>query len=156
MKKEALFAAGCFWGIQDTFDKLEGVTLTEVGYTGGRKEKPSYEDVCAHGTGHTEAVRVEFDDEKISLEQLLDAFWKMHDPTQINRQGPDVGDQYRSAIFYKDVAQKELAERSKQDLDSSKKFDKPIATEITEAGAWWPAENEHQKYFEKHPGKKIC
>ena len=156
MKKEAIFAAGCFWGIQDTLDKLKGVTLTEAGYTGGHKEHPSYEDVCTENTGHAESVRVEFDDEQITYEKLLGAFWNMHDLTQMNRQGPDVGSQYRSAIFYKDDAQKQIAETSKQNITDSKKLDKEVVTEITQASAWWPAEDYHQKYFEKHPGKKIC
>lgn len=156
MKKEAIFAAGCFWGIQDTFDMLTGVTKTEVGYTGGHQDNPSYEDVCTGTTGHAESVRVEYDDERISYKELLEAFWKMHDPTQMNRQGPDVGSQYRSAIFYKDASEKEVAERSKATLDRSEKYKKPVVTEIVEAGPWWPAEDYHQKYFEKHPGKKIC
>lgn len=156
MKKEAIFAAGCFWGIQDAFDKLPGVLKTEVGYTGGHTENPSYEDVCSHTTGHAEAVRVEYDDEKTSFGKLLDAFWKMHDPTQVNRQGPDVGDNYRSAVFYEDEGQKEEAEASKKALDASGEHSEPVATEITKAGAWWPAEDYHQHYYEKNPGRKIC
>lgn len=156
MKKEAIFAAGCFWGIQDAFDKLVGVTKTEVGYTGGHKENPTYEDVCSHTTGHAEAVRVEYDDEQTTYGKLLEAFWKMHDPTQKDRQGPDVGAQYRSAIFYKDDEQKKEAEESKHALEASGEHKNPIATEITEARAWWPAEDYHQHYYGKNPGRKIC
>lgn len=156
MTREAIFAAGCFWGVQDAFDRLPGVLKTEVGYTGGHTENPSYEDVCSHTTGHAEAVRVEFDDENISFKDLLETFWKVHDPTQVNRQGPDIGDNYRSAVFYKDSAQKEEAEAAKKALDASGKLDKPVATEITEATAWWPAEDYHQHYYEKNPGRKIC
>ena len=145
---KAIFAAGCFWHIQATFDGLKGVVKTEVGYTGGGVEKPTYKDVCSDETGHAEAVLVEFDPSKISYEELLAAFWKMHDPTQMNRQGPDVGTQYRSVIFYLDDKQKKTAEKSKAELQ--KKFSKKVVTEIVPAGGFYRAEEYHQDYYKKH------
>src|SRR5689334_7757221 len=138
MKQEtAILAAGCFWGVQFYFDQVPGVIETEVGYIGGHTDNPSYEQVCGHGTGHAEATKITFDPEKISYKSLLKQFFRMHDPTQLNRQGPDVGDQYRSAIFYLDDKQKAAAE--KEILDESSNFDKPIATSVEKAGKWWPA-----------------
>ncbi|MBU1164451.1 peptide-methionine (S)-S-oxide reductase MsrA [Patescibacteria group bacterium] len=149
----ATFAAGCFWGIQDSFDQLDGVVETTVGYTGGKTEDPNYEQVCSDTTGHAEAVQVKFDPEVISYEELLNNFWKMHNPTQMHRQGSDVGSQYRSTIFYHDDTQKDKAEKSKQDHQSE--FDNNIVTEITKATKFYPAEEYHQKYFKK-TGKKVC
>lgn len=151
MKKleKATFAAGCFWGIQAAFDKFKGVIKTTVGYTGGHFNNPSYEDVCSDTTGHAEAIEIEYDPKIISYEKLLEIFWKIHNPTQVNRQGPDIGEQYRSAIFYYNEKQKKLAEKSKE--KESKKYNKPIATEITKASKFYPAENYHQKYYLRHP-----
>ena len=149
MSQTATFAAGCFWGVEATFRAVEGVTSTVVGYTGGTLDNPTYEDVCGKGTGHAEAVQVEFDPAVISYEQLLDVFWNAHDPTTLNRQGPDVGTQYRSAVFYHDAAQREAAEASKQALQGSGKYRDPVVTEITPAATFWRAEEYHQQYFEK-------
>jgi len=151
--EQAIFAAGCFWGVQFYFDQIPGVVKTTVGYTGGHTENPTYEQVCTHGTGHAEVTLVEFDPEKISFETLVKQFFRMHDPTQLNRQGPDVGDQYRSAIFYFNDGQKEIAEKVKKDLRTN--FDKPIVTEITKATKFYPAEDYHQKYTEK-TGQGMC
>lgn len=150
-----MFGAGCFWGIQYNFDKLEGVLETKVGYSGGHTESPSYKDVCSDTTGHAEVVHLKFDPDKISYESILKAFWEMHDPTTLNRQGPDVGSQYRSIIFYYDDIQKKLAEESKENLDKSGKYSNKIITEISKAGNFWLAEEYHQKYSEK-TGLKIC
>jgi len=151
--EQTIFAAGCFWGVQFYFDQVPGVVKTTVGYTGGHTENPTYEQVCTHGTGHAEVTLVEFDPEKISFETLVKQFFRMHDPTQLNRQGPDVGDQYRSAIFYFNDEQKEIAEKVKKDLQPN--FDKPIVTEITKATKFYPAEDYHQKYTEK-TGQGMC
>ena len=148
----ATFAAGCFWGVQYAFDQLKGVT-TRVGYTGGTVKNPSYELVCTDKTGHAEAVEVVYDPKKVSYEQSLDAFWKCHDPTQHNRQGPDIGYQYRSGIFYHSEEQKKLALASKAAIE--KKLGKPVATEVTAAKEFYPAEEYHQKYFEK-TGRRVC
>ena len=153
MKTEkAIFAAGCFWGIQAAFDEVKGVVKTTVGYTGGTTKKPSYEDVCTDATGHAEAVMVEFDPTKVSYGRLLDTFWKIHDPTQFNKQGPDVGTQYRSAIFYYGEKQKDAAEKSLKNVQ--KKLKRPIATQIVEAKEFYPAEEYHQKYMENR--KSSC
>ena len=149
----AIFAAGCFWGVQFYFDQVPGVKETLVGYTGGHTEKLTYEDVCSHITGHAEAVKITFDTSEVTYETLLKQFFKMHDPTQLNRQGPDVGDSYRTAIFYTSDKQKELAEKVKE--ESSDKFDKPVVTEITEASEFWPAEDYHQKFAER-TGRGMC
>lgn len=154
--KQATFAAGCFWGVEDAFAKLPGVTATEAGYTGGSVERPTYEQVCDGETGHAEAVRVTFDPAVISYKELLDAFFEMHDPTQVDRQGPDIGRQYRSAIFFHDDAQKAEAEAAKKALETSGRYGRPVATEIVPAGPWWRAEEYHQKYYEKNPGRRIC
>ena len=155
MKETATFAAGCFWGIEAAFRKLKGVLSTTVGYTGGHYENPSYKDVCSGTTGHAEAVLVEFDSSKISYSNLLKVFWSIHDPTLVNRQGPDVGTQYRSAIFYHSSQQKAQAEASKIKLEKSGKLMKPIATEIAAAGRFYHAEEYHQRYLEKQ-GMQVC
>jgi peptide-methionine (S)-S-oxide reductase len=151
--QQAIFAAGCFWGVQFYFDQVPGVTKTTVGYTGGHTENPSYEAVCTHTTGHAEAVLLEFEPEKVSYETLVRQFFRMHDPTQLNRQGPDVGDSYRTAIFYFDDAQKEIAEKIKKEIQPN--FKQPIATEITKASKFWPAEDYHQKFTER-TGRGMC
>jgi methionine-S-sulfoxide reductase len=151
--EQAIFAAGCFWGVQYYFDQVPGVTQTVVGYTGGTIENPTYEDVLTHTTGHAEAVWIEYDAEKVTYETLVRQFFRMHDPTQLNRQGPDVGDNYRSAIFYTTDEQKVVAERIKEELQV--KLDKKIVTEIVEAGPFYRAEEYHQKYAEK-TGRGIC
>lgn len=153
-EKTATFAAGCFWGPEARFRALEGVLDAQVGYTGGTVDNPDYRSVCAGNTGHAEAVRLTYDPERISYEALLEAFWAMHDPTQRNRQGPDVGSQYRSAIFTHDAEQREAAERSKRELNDSGRFDAPIATEILPAERFWRAEEYHQRYLEKHG--RLC
>ncbi|MCS3924873.1 peptide-methionine (S)-S-oxide reductase MsrA [Methanosalsum natronophilum] len=147
--KKATFAAGCFWGVESAFRKLDGVLNTCVGYTGGKTTKPGYTEVCTGNTGHAEAVEIQFDPEIISYEQLLNIFWTIHDPTQLNRQGPDLGTQYRSAIFYHDGEQKQQAIKSKIKIESSKKYINPIVTEIVSATDFYPAEEYHQQYFEK-------
>jgi peptide-methionine (S)-S-oxide reductase len=153
---QATFAAGCFWGVEAVFKALEGVVSVEVGYTGGNTENPSYELVCTGQTGHAEAVHIEFDPETISFEDLLETFWSSHDPTTLDRQGPDVGSQYRSAIFYNDERQKAAAEKSIAVLDAAGRFDSPIVTEVQTAGKFWPAEDYHQDYFAKNPGAAFC
>jgi peptide-methionine (S)-S-oxide reductase len=155
MIETATFAAGCFWGIEAAFRNVPGVTDATVGYSGGRTANPTYKDVCTDETGHAEVVQVTFDPSKLSYEQLLDAFWQMHDPTQVNRQGPDFGSQYRSAIFFHSPEQKATAEKSKLALQASGKFRKPIATEITPAGTFYRAEDYHQRYLEKR-GAASC
>jgi peptide-methionine (S)-S-oxide reductase len=152
---KATFAAGCFWGVEETFRKLPGVTATAVGYMGGQLANPTYEDVCTDATGHAEVVHVEYDPAKITYEQLLDVFWNNHDPTQLNRQGPDVGKQYRSAVFYHTPEQKAAAEASKAALQASGRFRRPVVTEITAAEPFWRAEDYHQRYLQKR-GKDSC
>jgi peptide-methionine (S)-S-oxide reductase len=147
---KATFAAGCFWHVEDLFRKTKGVKSTKVGYIGGNLSNPTYEEVCTDRTGHAEAVEVDYDPDEISYEELLDVFWNNHDPTSLNRQGPDVGIQYRSSIFFHDESQKEIAQKSKEDLESSGKFPKKIVTEITPAPEFYKAEEYHQKYFQKH------
>ncbi|WP_428408044.1 peptide-methionine (S)-S-oxide reductase MsrA [Hyphococcus sp.] len=152
MTETAVFAAGCFWGVEQVFRDTDGVTATEVGYTGGRTENPTYKEVCAKGTGHAEAVKIDFDPAIVSYEKLLDIFWASHDPTQVNRQGPDVGDQYRTAIFTLNEKQREAAEKSRAAEDASGRYPRPIATKIEPLGPWWRAEEYHQQYFEKNGG----
>ena len=147
---KATFAAGCFWGVEAAFSDVEGVLSTTVGYTGGTLENPTYEQVCTGETGHAEAVALEFDPSRIAYEQLLDFFWRIHDPTTLNRQGPDVGHQYRSVIFYHDEEQKKAALTSKANLEKSGAYEHPIVTEIVPAAVFYPAEEYHQRYFEKH------
>lgn len=145
--EKAVFAAGCFWGVQFYFDQVPGVVKTTVGYTGGHIENPTYEQVCAHTTGHAEAVLVEFDSEKVSYGTLCRQFFRMHDPTQLNRQGPDVGDNYRSAIFYFNQDQRQAAEEARD--EAQVKSDKPIVTQIEPATRFYNAEDYHQKYAER-------
>ncbi|MHC4548387.1 MAG: peptide-methionine (S)-S-oxide reductase MsrA [Planctomycetota bacterium] len=149
----ATFAAGCFWGVEAEFRKVEGVVQTEVGYTGGDFANPTYPEVCSGRTGHAEAVRVEFDPGTVSYEQLLELFWAMHDPTQLNRQGPDVGTQYRSAVFVNDAAQEAAAKGSRENAQLGS--NRPLVTEIGPAGDWWPAEEYHQRYLAKR-GQDSC
>ena len=153
MENKATFGAGCFWGVEASFRQLEGVTGTRVGYAGGRTESPTYEDVCSHATGHAEVVEVTFDPERISYGELLDVFWRKHDPTQLNRQGWDVGDQYRSAIFVHDEEQRAEAEASK--AREQEHHSRPVVTEITDAPEFYEAEDYHQQYLEKR-GQSTC
>lgn len=153
--RKASFAAGCFWGVEDSFRNLGGVVDTKVGYMGGTFENPSYKDVCSGKTGHAETVEVTYDPSIISYNKLLDVFWKIHDPTTPNRQGPDVGNQYRSVIFYHTPMQKKIAEASKKKLQNSGRYNNGIVTEIVPASKFWPAEEYHQRYIEKR-GRKFC
>ena len=156
MKMEkATFGAGCFWGVEGTFRQIPGVIDTAAGYLGGRLDNPSYEDVCTDQTGHAEVVQVTFDPAKVSYEQLLNVFWEMHDPTTLNRQGPDIGTQYRSAIFFHSPQQEATARKSKAELEASGKFRRPIVTEITPASTFYRAEEYHQRYLEKR-GLSHC
>lgn len=148
----ATFAAGCFWGVEETFRNVPGVIATEAGFTGGTGDEPSYPLVCTGVTGHAEAVKVTYDPAKVSYEKLLDVFWSCHDPTQRNRQGPDVGTQYRSAIFFHSREQERTARASLEALERSGRFDHSIATQIVPAAAFWRAEEEHQQYARKHSG----
>ena len=147
MTETAIFGAGCFWGVEAAFRRVEGVIETAVGYAGGQTAEPGYYDVCSGQTGHAEVVRVVFDPERVSYEQMLELFWQVHDPTQVNRQGPDIGTQYRTVIFYGSEAQKEAAEASKEKLVAA---GHPIATLIEPAAEFWMAEDYHQQYFEKN------
>jgi peptide-methionine (S)-S-oxide reductase len=149
----ATFGAGCFWGVEIAFRNVPGVTDTAVGYEGGTLPNPTYEDVCSHTTGHAEVVHVEFDSEEVSYEELLDVFWDVHDPTQVNRQGPDIGDNYRSVIFFHSPEQQEQALESKARVQG--RFERPIATEITPASDFWRAEEYHQQYLVKR-GRATC
>ena len=153
--QKATFAAGCFWGVEAAFRQVDGIVETTVGYTGGQLQQPSYEQVCSGATGHAEAVEVEFDPAKVSYEQLLDVFWQCHNPTQLNCQGPDVGTQYRSAVFYHNSEQQTVAGESKRKLEQSGQYNQPIVTEITAASAYFPAEEYHQQYLEKR-GQSSC
>ena len=147
--EKAIFAAGCFWGVEAAFRQINGVKSTQVGYTGGSVENPSYELVCTGRTGHAEAVEVTYDPSVVSYERLLDAFWETHDPTTLNRQGPDIGAQYRSAIFFLTPEQERAAQTSKEEMNRSGKFRREIVTEITPASEFYRAEEYHQQYFEK-------
>ena len=147
--EKATFAAGCFWGVEAAFRQVKGVVSTSVGYTGGSFDDPTYEDVCSGRTGHAETVEVEYDPSKVSYEELLTVFWDSHDPTTLNRQGPDVGTQYRSAIFFHTPEQGSAAIASKEKLQRSGRYKKPIVTEITPASQFYRAEDYHQQYFEK-------
>jgi peptide-methionine (S)-S-oxide reductase len=153
--EKATFGAGCFWHVEEAFRHLKGVTSTTVGYMGGTLKNPTYEDVCTDKTGHAEIVEITYYPEKISYEELLNVFWDIHDPTTKNRQGPDVGTQYRSVIFYHTLEQKTIAETSKKNLEQSKKYKKKIMTEITKATTFYPAEDYHQQYLAKH-GLAAC
>ncbi|HZS89116.1 MAG TPA: peptide-methionine (S)-S-oxide reductase MsrA [Chloroflexota bacterium] len=152
---KATFAAGCFWGVEAEFRRVDGVTATRVGYTGGTLENPTYRDVCSDRTGHAEAVEVTYDPDRVSYDDLLNVFWENHDPTQLNRQGPDYGSQYRSAIFYHDPEQEAAARASKERLERSGKFRRPIVTEIVPATTFYQAEDYHQQYLEKR-GLATC
>lgn len=154
--KQATFGAGCFWGVEAAFRKVPGVVATEVGYAGGHTKDPTYEDVCSHTSGHAEVVRVTYDPAKVSYPELLDAFWTCHNPTTLNRQGPDVGSNYRSAIFFHDAEQEKLARESMKEVEASGVFKKPIVTEIAPAGPFYAAEDYHQQYFEKHGLLESC
>lgn len=151
----ATFAAGCFWGVEAAFREVPGVISTQVGYTGGHTKNPTYREVCGHGTGHAEAVEVTYDPERVSYDELLKVFWENHDPTQLNRQGPDVGDQYRSAIFFHSPEQEQAAKASKDDFERSGGYRRPIVTQIVEAPEFYRAEEYHQQYLEKR-GLATC
>jgi peptide-methionine (S)-S-oxide reductase len=153
--EKATFGAGCFWGVEATFRQIEGVKATAVGYAGGALENPTYEQVCTDRTGHAEVVEVEYDPERVSYERLLDVFWENHDPTTLDRQGPDIGRQYRSAIFFHTPEQERLALASKAALAASGKHRRPIVTEITPASTFYRAEEYHQQYLEKR-GLSSC
>jgi peptide-methionine (S)-S-oxide reductase len=153
--EKATFGAGCFWHVQEAFRHLKGVTSTTVGYMGGTLKNPTYEDVCTDKTGHAEVVEILYHPETISYEDLLNVFWDIHDPTTQNRQGPDIGTQYRSVIFYHTLEQKTMAESSKKNLEQSRKYKKKIVTEITETTPFYPAEEYHQQYLAKH-GLTAC
>jgi peptide-methionine (S)-S-oxide reductase len=148
--EKATFAAGCFWGVEDEFRKVPGVLNATVGYSGGRTQNPTYKDVCSGTTGHAEVCQVEFDPQKTSFENLVNLFFNMHDPTTLNRQGPDVGSQYRSAIYYHDETQRTEAEKIKEHLEKEGKFKRAIVTEVKAASDFYPAEEYHQKYFQKN------
>ena len=152
---KAIFAAGCFWGVEATFRQLPGVISTRVGYTGGQHANPTYKDVCTDRTGHAEAVEVEYDPSRLSYEKLLDVFWENHDPTQLNRQGPDWGTQYRSAIFFTSPEQEAAARASKERLEKSGRYNQPIVTQIVPASTFYEAEDYHQQYLEKR-GLASC
>jgi len=153
--QKAIFAAGCFWGVEANFRKVEGVISTRVGYTGGSFSEPTYKDVCSHKTGHAEAIEIAFDPSKVTYDELLDVFWSTHDPTTLNRQGPDIGTQYRSVIFYINSEQKEKALNSKTRLEASKHYKRAIVTQIVSASDFWEAEEYHQQYVEKRKNKNF-
>ena len=155
MTEYATFGAGCFWGVEAAYRQIKGVVSTTAGYEGGRTQNPTYRDVCTHTTGHAEVVRVEYDPERVSYDTLLGVFWENHDPTQLNRQGPDVGDQYRSVIFYHTPEQQAAALASKERLEQAHTFRKPIVTQIVPAETFYPAEEYHQQYLEKR-GLSTC
>lgn len=150
---KAMFGAGCFWGVETAFRKITGVMDVIVGYSGGLLENPTYEDVCSNTTGHAEVVQVIFDPQVVTYNKLLDAFFTLHDPTTMNRQGPDIGSQYRSVVFYYDDLQKEQAEKAKDRWQNSGRFARPIVTAIEPAKKFWRAEEYHQRYHEKHGGR---
>ena len=155
MAEIATFGAGCFWGVEAAFQRVSGVIATAVGYSGGHTQNPTYQDVCTDETGHAEVVQVTFDPAKVSYEQLLNVFWQVHDPTQVNRQGPDFGTQYRTAIFFHTPEQEAIAKQSRETLEAGGKFPRPIATEIARAGKFYRAEEYHQKYLQKR-GAASC
>ncbi len=155
MTEKATFGAGCFWGVEATFRQIPGVKATAVGYMGGTLRNPTYQDVCTDRTGHAEVVQVEFDPGEVSYDELLKVFWENHDPTQLNRQGPDVGTQYRSVIFYHSPEQKAAAELSKEERQKSGTYQHPIVTQIVPATEFWRAEEYHQQYLEKR-GLASC
>ncbi len=149
MTEKATFGAGCFWGVEEAFRNVRGVTSTAVGYLGGTMENPTYEDVCSGRTGHAEAVQLEFDPSVVSYRELLEVFWSNHDPTTPDRQGPDVGSQYRSAIFFHTSEQETIATASKAEIDRSGRLQDPVVTEISPASTFYPAEKYHQRYLQK-------
>jgi peptide-methionine (S)-S-oxide reductase len=153
--EKATFGAGCFWGVEVEFGRIPGVIETAVGYEGGQTERPSYKDVCTDRTGHAEVVELTFDPETVTYERLLDAFFELHDPTQLNRQGPDWGTQYRSAIFFHSPEQEATAKKVIERLSAEQKFRKPIVTQVVPAQTFWKAEDYHQKYLEKR-GAVSC
>lgn len=153
-RQQATFGAGCFWQVEEAFRPIPGVISTHVGYMGGHFDNPCYLDVCARITGHAEVLQLDYDPEQISYSQLLDLFWQIHDPTSLNRQGPDRGEQYRSVIFTHTPAQHQIAQRSQQTWSSSGQFDRPIVTQIQPASTFWPASEEHQQYFAKR-GRRL-
>jgi peptide-methionine (S)-S-oxide reductase len=154
--KVAIFGAGCFWGVESAFRGLDGVVDVAVGYAGGTVDQPTYRMVCSGKSGHAEVVRVEYDPSRVSFEKLLELFWQIHDPTTLNRQGPDIGTQYRSVIFYSDDRERVAAEESKRRLDESGKFRRPIVTQIVPAAEFFPAEDYHQRYYEKMGMAPSC
>lgn len=154
--KTATFGSGCFWCTEAIFQKLKGVLSVTPGYSGGKRENPTYDQVCSGATGHAEVIHIQFDQDEISFEELLEVFWKTHDPTTLNRQGADLGTQYRSVIFYHDENQKELAEKYKTELDKSGIFDKPVVTEISPFQKFYPAEKYHQDYYNNNPAQPYC
>src|SRR6056297_3158820 len=156
MTAKATFAGGCFWCIDAALEELDGVESTTSGYTGGHVEDPSYEEVCRETTGHAEAVRVEYDPDRVEYADILEVFFSIHDPTTKDRQGPDVGSQYRSAVYYHDETQREIVEAFIADLDAEGVYDDPIVTEVEPLERFWEAEDYHQNYFEKHPNKPYC
>jgi len=153
--EKATFGAGCFWGVEAAFRKVKGVKTTAVGYSGGALTNPTYEDVCAGLTGHAEVVQVSYDQAEVSYQELLDVFWEIHDPTTLNRQGPDVGTQYRSAIFFHTPEQEAAARASKENLEASGRYQRSVVTEITPASEFYRAEEYHQQYLEKR-GQAHC
>ncbi len=153
--EKATFGAGCFWGVEELFRNTKGVTTATSGYAGGATENPTYEEVCSHQSGHAEVVEVEFDPAQVSYEQLLDIFWSNHNPTTRDRQGPDVGSQYRSVVFYHSSEQQKAAEAKKEQLDQSGRFPRPIVTQIEPAPTFYRAEEYHQQYLRKH-GRTHC
>jgi peptide-methionine (S)-S-oxide reductase len=155
MTQKATFGAGCFWGVEATFRQVKGVTDAAVGYMGGTLDHPTYEDVCTDRTGHAEVVQVDYDPAQVSYEQLLDVFWANHNPTTLNRQGPDVGRQYRSVVFYHTPEQQAAAAAARDKLQASGRFARPVVTQIEPAATFWRAEEYHQRYLEKH-GRSGC
>jgi len=153
--EKATFGAGCFWGVEVSFRRVKGVKGASVGYTGGQLENPTYQDVCSDTTGHAEAIQVEFDSSEVTYEELLNVFWANHDPTTKNRQGPDIGSQYRSVIYFHSLEQEAAARASKDKLDASGRYQKPVVTEISPATTFFPAEEYHQRYLEKR-GMDQC
>ena len=154
--EKATFGAGCFWGIEAGFRKIKGVSDVAVGYAGGEADNPTYEEVCTGTTGHAEVVEVCFDPSQVTFEDLLEVFWKSHDPTTLNRQGPDVGTQYRSVVFFHDDVQRLVAEAAIKALEEEKRFKSPIVTQVVSAAPFWRAEDYHQRYFEKRGIEPTC
>lgn len=152
----AIFGAGCFWCVEAVFQQLNGVISVQSGYTGGTKDNPTYKEVCTGTTGHAEVCKIVFDPSKITFTELLEVFWTVHDPTTLNRQGADVGTQYRSAIFYTNEEQKVLAEKYKKELDKSGAFENPVVTEIVQASEFYPAEDYHNNYYNDNPNQGYC